>query len=170
MGSVCAPAPVPSYKYIPLSGFQVQTVANGSIDEVINATIDELGFDCDATNAAYSGEIEIAVQLPADFKAFAGQSDDVSVQAIQDADSGDGVGDLGISLDVTDSSGTAADDGSVANTALTGSFATYDCAITAGSFAAGDWIVVKISILEKGTNENGDGAIVSLPKIKYIPQ
>jgi hypothetical protein len=117
-------------------------------------------------------EFWISFRLPSDFKKFAGASDDLSLQAVQDADSGDGVGDCAITIDVLDSSGTDADDDSVDDEALTGSYATYDCAITGGSFSAGDQIVVKITVQAKSgdSTENGDGVRVTHPDLKYIPK
>jgi hypothetical protein len=100
---------------------------------------------------------------------FAGGDDDLEIVFIQDADSGDGVGDVALTVDVLDDGGNDADDDDVDDIAGTGSQVTLDCAISAGTFVEGDYILVKITVQAKSgdTAESGDGARVSVPKIKY---
>lgn len=172
MGSIIVPPHKPeSFKYLPISGLFVSAVTNVTFTETINAALDEYCFKFVATGAPVV-TIELAVQLPADFKKFPGASDDLTISAIQDADSGDGVGDMAITVDVLDDAGADADDDTIDDIALTNAFVALDCAITGGTFAKGDWITIKIGVTSKGgdASEAGDEASVSLPKIKYIPK
>lgn len=120
-------------------------------------------FETTATGAG-STILELLFQIPDDFKKFAGKSDDLSLQAVQDAGADN---DSVITIDVIDDSGADADDDSVNATDLTNAFATYDCAITGGTFTVGDHITVKITV----TNPDADDDCrISIPKLKYLPQ
>jgi hypothetical protein len=109
-------------------------------------------------------------QIPADFKMFAGLADDLVVQFIQDGNSGDGVGDCSLTINVIDTNGTNSDDNGIAAVGGTAGFVELDCAIDAGAFAVGDYFVVQIIIDEIVGSENNDAVRVSIPLIKYIPQ
>ena len=167
--SIIAPQPKDDYKYIDPIGLYATTLANCTCVIANDATIDELVFDVDVTGAM-DALIELMFQIPADFKAFANQADDLELSFIQDGDSGDGVGDVGITVDVIDSAGTDSDDDSIAAVAGTGAFVVLDCAIDAGAWAVGDYFIVRITLDEIVGSEAGDNCMVSIPKIKYIPQ
>jgi len=169
--SIIAPQPKDDYKYIDPIGLYASAVANGNVAIANDATVDELVFDGNATAAAYTLLIELQYQIPADFKAFGGLADDLTIQFIQDADSGDGVGDLGLTIVVLDSLGNVVDDSSIAAVAGTAGFVTLDCPlVTAGTWTIGDYFVVQISIAQIGACENLDGVRFTIPKLKYIPQ
>lgn len=167
--TIIAPQPKDDYKYIEPIGLYAETLVNCTNVLVNDATIDELVFDIDITGAV-AATIELQYQIPADFKAFAGQADDLSLRFIQDADSGDGVGDVGLTVNVLDTSGTDCDDDSIAAVAGTGAYVTLDCAMDAGVFVAGDYIIVQLLVAEIVGSEVGDGCRISIPKLKYIPQ
>jgi hypothetical protein len=79
---------------------------------------------------------------------------------------------MAITVSVIDSAGTDCDDDTINDIALTGAFVALDCAMNAGTFVAGDYITVEILVTSKGGNasEAGDGARVSIPKLKYMPK
>ena len=160
-------------KHIAPTGLHATTLANGTLVFANDATVDELVIDVDATGAALSCLIEYQFQIPDDFIAFAGLADDLIVQAIQDGVAIDAVGDVAITVVVLDTSGTVVDDGSIADVALTAAYVQYDCPLTTGgTFVAGDFIVVQVTIAAKGglANEAADGARCTVPKIKYIAE
>jgi len=167
--SVIAPQPKDDYKYIAPIGLYAETLVNCTNVLANDAALDELVFDIDITGAV-DAEINLAFQIPADFKAFAGQADDLVVQFIQDADSGDGVGDCTLTINVIDTAGTVSDDGGIAAVDGTGGYVVLDCAIDAGAWAVGDYFVVQIVIDENVGSEAGDAVRVSIPLLKYIPQ
>lgn len=167
--SIIAPQPKDDYKYINPIGLYAETLANCTNVLANDAAIDELVFDIDITGAV-DALIELAFQIPADFKAFAGQDDDLVIQFIQDADSGDGVGDCSLTVNVIDTAGTNSDDNDIAAVAGTAAYVELDCAIDAGAWAVGDYFVVQIQIDEIVGTEAGDAVRVSIPRIKYIPQ
>jgi len=161
--SITVPKPTKPFKYIKPSGLYATTLSNATVALVNDATIDELVFETTASGAG-SVILELLFQIPDDFKKFAGKSDDLSLQAVQDAGADN---DSLLTLDVLDAAGADADDDSVATEDITGSFATYDCAITGGTFAVGDHITVKITM----TNPDADDDCrISIPKLKYIPE
>ena len=160
-----APQPKPAFKYITPSGVYVGTYTNCSGVLVYDSTEDALVLDIDMTGDAAGSKIEFLCQLPADFLKFAGGSDDVAVRAIQDAVAASL--DITLTIDVLDASGADADDDTVDGTALTGSYATYDCAITGGTFSAGDFITIRLTL--PATTASGDGCRIGFPKIKYVP-
>jgi len=161
--SVVAPQLRDDYKYIKPTGLYATTLTNCTAVVVNNAAEDELVLDIDATGIG-NCITEFQFQIPADFKAFANQADDVSIRATQDLGASN---DSTITIDVVDSAGTDSDDDSVNAQDLTNAFATYDCAIDAGTFAVGDFFIVRITT----TNTvNDDDCMITLPKIKYIPQ
>ena len=161
--SIIVPKPTLPFKYIKPSGLVATTLTNCTAVLVNNAAEDELAYDIDASGVG-SAVIEFLFQIPADFKKFAGKSDDVSIRATQDAGADN---DSTITIDVIDTSETDSDDDSVNAEDLTGAFATYDCAIDAGSFSVGDNITIKITT----TNPDADDdSLITIPKIKYIPQ
>lgn len=171
--SVIAPQPKDDFKFIDLIGLYSTVLANGTITLVNDATADELAIHFESTGAAINCVFTITFQIPADFKSFAGHADDIVVSAYQDGDSGDGVGDIALTVGVLDTSGTTVDDGSIADIALTGAYVDHDAPlVTGGAFVAGDYCTVVISVITTGAmaSENGDDALVILPKIKYIPQ
>lgn len=171
--TVINPQPKDDFKYIDLIGLFATTLANGTITIVNDAGADELAIHFESTGAAINCVFEIMFQIPADFKAFAGHADDIVVPAYQDGDSGDGVGDIAITVQVLDTAGAVVDDGSIADIALTGAYIDHDAPlVTGGAFVAGDYCVVQISVITTGAmaSELGDDALVQLPRIKYIPQ
>jgi hypothetical protein len=167
--SIIAPQPKDDYKYIDPIGLFATTLVNCTCVIANDATLDELVFNVDVAGAM-DAIIELAFQIPADFKAFANQADDLVIQFIQDGDSGDGVGDVGITVDVIDTAGTDSDDDTIAAVAGTAGFVELDCAIDAGAWAVGDYFIVRITLDEIGASEAGDNCMVSIPKLKYIPQ
>lgn len=167
--SIIAPQPKDDYKYIDPIGLYAETLVNCTNVIANDAAIDELVFDIDITGAV-DALIELMFQIPADFKAFAGQADDLELQFIQDGDSGDGVGDCTLTVNVIDTNGTNSDDNGIAAVDGTGAYVVLDCAIDAGAFVVGDYFVVQITIDENVGSEAGDAVRVSIPKIKYIPQ
>ncbi|KKN15264.1 hypothetical protein LCGC14_0987830 [marine sediment metagenome] len=161
--SLIIPKLTKPFKYIKPSGLYATTLANVAVAIVNDATIDELVFETTASGAG-SLILELLFQIPDDFKKFAGKSDDLSLVAVQDAGADN---DSTITIDVIDASGADADDDSVNATDLTNAFATYDCAITGGTFAVGDYITIKITV----TNPDADDDCrISIPKLKYLPQ
>ena len=171
--SVIAPQPKDDYKYIDLIGLFSTVLANGTITIVNDAGADELAIHFESTGAAIDCVFTITFQIPADFKAFAGLADDLEISAYQDGDSGDGEGDIALTVQVLDTLGAVVDDGSIADVALTAAYVILDCPlVTAGAFVAGDYCTVVISVITTGgdVSEGGDDALVVLPKIKYIPQ
>lgn len=167
--SVIAPKPKDDYKYIDPIGLYAETLTNCTNVLALDAAIDELVFDIDITGAV-AAIIELMFQIPADFKAFANQGDDLELQFIQDGDSGDGVGDVSITVNLLDSLGVDSDDDSIVAVAGTAGFVVLDCAIDAGTFVVGDYFIVQIIIDEIVGSEAGDACRVSIPKLKYIPQ
>ncbi len=167
--SVIAPQPKDDYKYIDPIGLYATTLANCTVVLANDATLDELVFDIDISGAV-DALIELMFQIPADFKAFAGQADDLVVQFIQDGDSGDGVGDCTLTINVIDTNGTNSDDNGINAVDGTGGYVELDCAIDAGAWVVGDYFVVQITIDENVGSEAGDAVRVSIPKLKYIPQ
>ncbi len=171
--SVIAPQPKDDFKYIDLIGLYATTLANGTITIVNDAGADELAIHFESTGAAINCVFEMLFQIPADFKAFAGHADDIVVSAYQDGNSGDGEGDIALTVAVLDTSGTTVDDGSIADIALTAAYVDLDAPlVTGGTFVAGDYCVIQISVITTGgdVSENNDDALVLFPKIKYIPQ
>lgn len=166
---IIAPQPKDDYKYIDPIGLHADTLVNCTNVLANDAALDELVFDIDITGAV-DAEINLTFQIPADFKAFANQADDVVVSFIQDGDSGDGVGDCTLTINVIDTAGTVSDDGGIAAVDGTGAYVELDCAIDAGAWAVGDYFVIQIIIDENVGSEAGDAVRVSIPKIKYIPQ
>ena len=167
--SIIAPQPKDDYKYIDPIGLYAETLVNCTNVLANDATLDELVFDIDISGAV-DALIELQFQIPADFKQFAGQADDLVIQFIQDADSGDGVGDCTLTINIIDTNGTDSDDDSIAAVDGTAAYVELDCAIDAGVFAVGDYFVVQIIIDENVGSEAGDAVRVSIPKLKYIPQ
>lgn len=161
--SIIAPQPIDDYKYIRPTGLVATTLANCTAVLVNNAAEDELVYDIDATGIG-NAIIEFDFIIPADFKAFAGQADDVSIRATQDLGASN---DSTLTINVIDTSGTNCDDNSVVAQDLTNVFATYDCAIDAGAFVAGDHITVQITTTNP---DNDDDCMITIPKLKYIPQ
>jgi len=171
--TIIAPKLREAYKFIDLIGFYATTLANGTITIVNDPTADELAIHFESTGAAINCVFELMFQIPADFKSFAGLADDLEIEAYQDGDSGDGEGDIALTVSVLDTSGTTVDDGSIADIALTAAYVALDCPlVTGGAFAVGDYCTVQISVITTGgdVSENGDDALVLFPKIKYIPQ
>jgi hypothetical protein len=169
VSGIIAPQPKDDYKYIEPIGLYAETLANCTNVLANDAVVDELVFDIDITGAV-AATIELMYQIPADFKAFAGQADDLSLRFIQDGDSGDGVGDVGLSVNVLDTLGVDCDDDSIAAIAGTGAYVTLDCAMDAGTFVVGDYFIVQIIIAEIVGSEAGDACRITIPKLKYIPQ
>ena len=167
--SIIAPEMREAYKYIAPIGLHGDTLVNCTNVIANDAALDELVFDIDISGAV-DAEINLAFQIPADFKQFAGHADDVVVSFIQDGDSGDGVGDVSITVNVIDTAGTVSDDGGIAAVAGTAGYVVLDCAIDAGAWAVGDYFVVQIVIDEIVGSEAGDAVRVSIPLVKYIPQ
>ena len=171
--SITTPQHVKPFKYLEPIGIFASTLANGTITLVNDATADELAIHFESTGAAINCVFEMMFQIPADFKKFEGIATDLVLRAYQDGNSGDGVGDIALTVAVLDTSGATVDDSSIDDIALTGAYVSLDCPlVTGGTFAVGDYIVVQISVITKaaGVSENGDDALVTIPKIKYIPQ
>ena len=160
---ISAPQPINAFKYIKPTGLYATTLTNCTAVVVNNADEDELVIDIDATGIG-NCITEFDFVIPADFKAFANQADDVSIRATQNLGASN---DSIITIDVIDSAGTDSDDDSVAATDLTNAFATYDCAIDAGTFAVGDHFIVRVTTTNP---DNDDDCMITVPKIKYIPQ
>ena len=161
--SIIVPKPTLPFKYIKPSGLVATTLTNCTAVLVNNAAEDELVYDIDASGAG-SCVLEFDFVIPDDFKKFANKSDDFSVRATQDLGASN---DSTITVNVLDTSGTDSDDDSIAATDLTNVFATYDCAIDAGAFVAGDHITVQITTTNPA---NDDDCMITIPKLKYIPQ
>ena len=162
--SIIAPQPIDDYKFIKPTGLVATTPTNCTAVLVNNAAEDELVYDIDATVAVGNCIVEFDFIIPDDFKAFANQADDVSIRATQDV----GVSnDSTLTINVIDSAGVESDDDSVVVQDLTNVFATYDCAIDAGAFVAGDHFVVQITTTNP---DNDDDCMITIPKVKYIPQ
>lgn len=161
--SIITPQPIDDYKYIKPTGLYATTLANCTAVLVNNGTEDELVFDIDATGIG-NCLIEFDFIIPADFKAFANQADDVSIRATQDLGASN---DSTITINVIDTSGVESDDDSVAAQDLSNVFVTYDCAIDAGTFVAGDHITIQITTTNP---DNDDDCMITIPKLKYIPQ
>jgi len=161
------------FKYLEPIGFYATTLANGTITLVNDATADELAIHFESTGAAINCVFEMMFQIPDDFKKFEGIATDIVVSAYQDGNSGDGEGDIALTVAVLDSAGATVDDSSIADIALTAAYVALDAPlVTGGTFVHGDYITIQISIITKGADvsENGDDALVLFPKIKYIPQ
>ena len=161
--SICAPQPKDDYKFIKPTGLYATTLTACTAVLANNAAEDELVLDIDATGAG-NCITEFDFVIPADFKAFANQADDVSIRATQDLGASN---DSTITIDVVDSAGVDSDDDSVNVIDLTNVFATYDCAIDAGTFAVGDHFIVRITTTNP---DNDDDCMITVPKVKYIPQ
>jgi len=171
--SILLPPLTKPFKYLEPIGLYATTLANGTITLINDSGADELAIHFESTGAAINCVFEMMFQIPDDFKKFAGLADDIVVSAYQDGNSGDGEGDIALTVAVLDTSGTTVDDSSIADIALTAAYVALDAPlITGGSFAHGDYITVQISVITKaaGASENGDDALVLFPKIKYIPQ
>ncbi len=161
--SIIAPSPRQAYKFIQPTGLFATTLTACTAVVANNAAEDELVIDIDATGAG-NCIIEFDFIIPDDFKAFANQGDDVSIRATQDLGASN---DSTLTINVIDSNGVESDDDSVVTQDLTNVFATYDCAIDAGTFVAGDHIVIQITTTNP---DNDDDCMITLPKVKYIPQ
>jgi len=161
--TMIAPQPKDDYKYIKPTGLYATTLTACTAVIVNNAAEDELVFDIDATGAG-NAIIEFDFIIPADFKAFANQGDDISIRATQDLGASN---DSTLTINAIDSAGTEIDDDSVVAQDLTNVFADYDCAIDAGAFAIGDHITIQITITNP---DNDDDCMITIPKLKYIPQ
>lgn len=161
--SVCAPQPIDDFKYIKPTGLYATTLTNCTAVLANNVAEDELVLDIDATGIG-NCITEFDFVIPPDFKAFANQADDVSIRATQDLGASN---DSTITIDVIDSAGTDSDDDSVNVIDLTNVFATYDCAIDAGAWVVGDHFTVRITTTNP---DNDDDCMITLPKVKYIPQ
>nr|BDI55215.1 MAG: hypothetical protein [uncultured archaeon] len=161
--TMIAPQPKEDYKYIKPTGLYATTLTACTAILVNNAAEDELVFDIDATGAG-NCIIEFDFIIPADFKAFAGQADDISIRATQDLGASN---DSVITINAIDSGGNEIDDDSVAAQDLSNVFATYDCAIDAGAFVVGDHITIQITTTNPA---NDDDCMITIPKLKYIPQ
>ncbi len=171
--SLILPSLTLPFKYLELLGIYATTLANGTITIENDTGADELAIHFESTGAAINCVIELLYQIPEDFKKFEGIATDLVIQAYQDGDSGDGEGDIALTVAVLDTSGATVDDSSIADIALTAAYVALDCPlVTGGAFVAGDYITVQISVITKGADvsENGDDALVLFPKIKYIPQ
>ena len=171
--SILIPPLTKPFKYLELTGFYATTLANGTITIINDTGDDELVMHFESSGAAINCVFELLIQIPDDFKKFLGGSDDLVIRAYQDGNSGDGEGDIALTVAVLDTSGATVDDSSIADIALTAAYVALDCPlVTGGAFIAGDYITVQISIITTGADvsENGDDALVTFPKIKYIPQ
>ncbi len=171
--SILVPPFTKPFKYLELTGFYSTTLANGTITIINDTGDDELVMHFESSGAAINCVLELLLQIPDDFKKFEGIATDLVIRAYQDGNSGDGVGDIALTVAVLDTSGATVDDGSIADVALTAAYVSLDCPlITGGAFVAGDYITVQISVITTGADvsENGDDALVTFPKIKYIPQ
>lgn len=161
--SIIAPQPIDDYKFIKPTGLYATTLTNCTAVVANNAAEDELVIDIDATGIG-NCIVEFDFVIPADFKAFANQGDDISIRATQNLGASN---DSTITIDVIDSLGVDSDDDSVAAQDLTNVFATYDCAIDAGTFVVGDHFIVRITTTNP---DNDDDCMITVPKVKYIPQ
>jgi len=161
--SISVPPHVEPFKYIKPTGLYATTLTAATSVIVNDAGEDELVFDNDATGAG-SVVIELDFVIPDDFKKFANKSDDLSIRATQNAGASN---DSTLTINVIDTAGTDCDDDSINAQDLTNVFATYDCAIDAGAFVAGDHITVQITTTNPA---NDDDCMFTLPKLKYIPQ
>lgn len=171
--SILIPPFTKTFKYLEPLGFFATTLANGTITIINDSGADELALHFESTGAAINCVFEMMFQIPEDFKKFAGLADDIVVSAYQDGNSGDGVGDIALTVAVLDDAGTTVDDSSIADVALTAAYVALDAPlVTGGTFSHGDYITVQISVITTGADvsENGDDALVLFPKIKYIPQ
>ena len=161
--SITVPPHVEPFKYIKPTGLYATTLTAATSVIVNDATEDELVFDNDATGAG-SVIIEFDFVIPDDFKKFANKSDDVSIRATQNLGASN---DSTLTINVLDSAGVESDDDSVAAQDLSNAFATYDCAIDAGTYSVGDHITIQITTTNPA---NDDDCMFTLPKLKYIPQ
>jgi hypothetical protein len=162
--SIIAPQPRQQFKYIKPTGLVATTPTNCTAVLANNAAEDELVYDIDAAAGAGNCILEFDFIIPDDFKMFANQGDDVSIRATQDLGASN---DSTLTINVIDSAGVESDDDSVVTQDLTNVFATYDCAIDAGTFVAGDHIVIQITTTNP---DNDDDCMITIPKVKYIPQ
>jgi len=162
--SIVAPQPIDDYKFIKPTGLVATTLTNCTAVLVNNAAEDELVYDIDAALAVGNAIIEFDFIIPADFKSFANQGDDISIRATQDLGASN---DSTLTINAIDSAGTEIDDDSVVAQDLTNVFATYDCAIDAGAFNIGDHITIQITTTNP---DNDDDCMITIPKLKYIPQ
>ena len=161
--SITTPPLRQQFKYMKPTGLFATTLTNCTAVVANNAAEDELVIDIDSTGAG-NCITEFDFIIPDDFKSFANQADDVSIRATQDLGASN---DSTITIDVIDPLGVDSDDDSVAATDLTNVFATYDCAIDAGTWAVGDYFIVRVTTTNPA---NDDDCMLCLPKIKYIPQ
>ena len=81
--------------------------------------------------------------IPPQFNAFGETSTDIVIRAIQSA--GADI-DATITINFYDNAGTDSDDDSISAEVLTNAWASYGCAIDAGTFVAGDKVQCKITL------------------------
>lgn len=144
-------------------------IANCTMTLAFDTTQDEVCIVLTWAGAG-GGTFHIQYQLPGNFQAFRGQSDDLSFNVKQTGDSGDGA-DVEVAVEVLDNAGSNISDGSLTSAVTSvASFVARDCAIDNpdgdGNICGGDHFTVVITIA--GTLEAGDILIMTIPVLKYL--